>query len=243
MKNFLKNNFRSSMPLWLAEYDSTIDIAAVPNTRCVYYPGAGFDGQPIHTFNAAHAAYLYIYADYGVEKQVIESKLNSFKGYKVIGKHDIALNKLATAWRPHILMTKELVEESRRRATVAPYCFIAIFERLSDFSDEHGAKRFAVIFIGGDGIATYDALFGNKNMIAPLSVVLQEHGFGGNYASFGRDSIMEEIAKNSGVYPELLLVGTNCTEAWHGFYPVNSPGVLGGMYSEPRQLFCRSCRR
>lgn len=99
-----------------------------------------------------------------------------------------------------------------------------------------------MIFIGGDGIATYDALFGNKNMVTPLAVVLQEHG-GGNYASFGRDSIMEEIAKNSGVYPELLLVGTNCTEAWNGFYPANSPGILGGMYHEPRQLFCRSCWR
>ena len=232
------------MPEWLAEYDGSVDLTAIKNTRCVYYPGAGFDGQPIHTFNAAHTTHLYIYVDYGVSKQEVESKLTSFKGYKVIGKHDIALNQLAPAWRPHIRMTKELVEESRRWATVSPYCFIAIFERLSDFSDEHGAKRFAVIFIGGDGIATYDALFGNKNMVTPLAVVLQEHGFGGNYASFGRDGIMEEIAKNSGVYPELLLVGTNCTEAWNGgFYPANSPGVLGGMYHEPRQLFCRSCWR
>ena len=128
------------MPQWLAEYNGNgIDLGGVRKTASVYYPGAGFDGQPIHTFNAGHAAYLYIYADYGVEKQVIESKLDSFKGYKVIGK--------------------------------------------------------------------------------------------------------EEIAKNSGVYPERLLVGTNCTEPWNGFGPANSPGVLGGMYSEPRQLFCRSCWR
>ena len=231
------------MPQWLAEYDGTIDIAAVQNTRCVYYPGAGFDGQPIHTFNGGNAAHLYIYVDYGVEKQMIESKLDSFKGYKVIGKHDIALNQLAPAWRPHIRMTKELVEESRRCAKVSPYCFMAVFERKEEFTSDHGAERFAVIFIGGDGIATYDALFANKNMVTPLAVILQEHGFGGNYASFGRDSIMEEIAEKSGVYPELLLVGTNCTEAWNGFYPANSPGVLGGMYHEPRQIFCRSCWR
>lgn len=227
------------MPQWLAEYDGSVDFVSVRKTACVYYPGAGFDGQPIHTFNGGNAAHLYIYVDYGVPKQEIESKLDSFKGYKVIGTHDIALEKLAPAWRPHIRITKELVEESRRWATVTPYCFIVIFESISVFSDEHGTKRFAVIFIGGDGIATYDALFGNKNMIAPLAVVLQDHGFGGNYASFGRDSIMEEIAKKSGVYPELLLVGTNCTEAWHGFQPANSPRVLGGMYSEQRQLYCR----
>ena len=244
MKDFLKDNCRQNMPQWLAEYNGNgIDLAAVRKTASVYYPGAGFDGQPIHTFNAAHAAYLYIYADYGVEKQKIESKLDSFNGYKAIGKHDIALNQLAPAWRPHIRMTKELVEESRRWAKVSPYCFMVVFERKEKFTSDHGAKRFAVIFIGGDGIASYDALFGNRNMIAPLAVVLQDHGFGGNYSSFGRDSIMEEIAKNSGVYPELLLVGTNCTEAWHGFCPANSPGVLGGMYREPRQLFCRSCWR
>ena len=229
------------MPQWLAEYDGSVDLTAIKNTRCVYYPGAGFDGQPIHTFNAAHTAHLYTYVDYGVSKQEVESKLTSFKGYKVIGKHDIALEKLAPAWRPHIRMTKELVEESRRWAKVSPYCFMAVFERKEEFTSDHGAERFAVIFIGGDGIATYDALFANKNMVKPLAVVLQDHGFGGNYAlSFGRGSIMEEIAKNSGVYPELLLVGTNCTEAWDGYPPANSPGVLGGMYHEPRQLFCQS---
>lgn len=137
MKDFLKDNCRRNMPEWLVEYNGNgVNLAAIRKTACVYYPGAGFDGQPIHTFNAGHAVHLYIYVDYGVSKQEVEGKLTSFKGYNVIGKHDIALNQLA--WRPHVRMTKELVEESRRWATVSPYCFIAIFERLSDFSDEHG---------------------------------------------------------------------------------------------------------
>ena len=59
MKNFLKNNYRQSMPQWLAEYNGNgIDLGGVRKTASVYYPGAGFDGQPIHTFNAGHAAYL-----------------------------------------------------------------------------------------------------------------------------------------------------------------------------------------
>ena len=239
MKEFLRKNYRTEMPQWLDEYDGNrVDIAAIRNTACVFYPGSGNDGQPIHTFNAGHAAYLYIYADYGVEKQVIESKLDSFKGYKVIGRHDLALGKLVPAWNPYVSMTQEMAEGIRRNR-VAPYCFIAIFERLSTFSNEHGAKRFAVIFIGGDGIATYDALFGNKNMVAPLAVVLQDHGFGGNYNGFGRGSLLEEVVIKSNVYPRLLLVGTVCTDEWHGFYPLKAPGVLGGMYLEKRQLFSK----
>ena len=49
MKDFLKRNYRKEMPLWLAEYNGNVDLMAIKNTPCVYYPGAGFDGQPIHT--------------------------------------------------------------------------------------------------------------------------------------------------------------------------------------------------
>ena len=241
MKEFLRNC--TEMPQWLANYRSgeKLELAAVKRTECVFYPGSGNDGQPIHTFNAAHAAYLYIYADYMLIREDLEKQLaeTPFKGYKQIGIHTLDLKQLAPSWHPHIRITPELLEDMRRFSNIEPYCFMSVFERQENFTDEHGAKRFAVIFIGGDGIATYDAIFGNKNMVAPLAVVLQDHGFGGNYNGFGRSSLLEEIAIKSNVFPRLLLVGTVCTEEWNGFYPLKAPGVLGGMYREKRQLFSR----
>lgn len=242
MKEFLRKNYRTEMPQWLDEYDGNrVDIAAIRNTACVFYPGSGNDGQPIHTFNAAHAVHLYIYADYMLTRENLEKQLaeTPFKGYKQIGIHNLDLKQLAPSWRPHIRVAPELIECMRRFSDIKPYCFISVFERQENFSDEHGVKRFAVIFIGGDGIASYDALFGNHNMIAPLAVVLQDHGFGGNYNGFGRDSLLEEIAVKSNVYPRLLLVGSVYTDEWHSFYPLKAPGALGGMYREKRQLFSK----
>lgn len=171
MKEFLKN-YRTEMPQWLANYRSgeKLELAAVKRTECVFYPGSGNDGQPIHTFNAA--VHLYIYADYMLTREDLEKQLTEtpFKGYKQIGIHTLDLKQLAPSWRPHIRVTPELIECMRRFSDIKPYCFISVFERQENFSDEHGVKRFAVIFIGGDGIATYDALFGNKNMVAPLAV-------------------------------------------------------------------------
>ena len=39
------------------------------------------------------------------------------------------------------------------------YGFVAVFERDAAYDEKHGAERFAVLFLGEDGIASYDALF------------------------------------------------------------------------------------
>jgi hypothetical protein len=243
LKEYLYCNYKREIPHWLANYkkDKRIDLQAIKNTPCVFYPGSGNDGQPINTFNAAHACHLYIYCDYMLTRQELENQLETtpFKGYKVIGTNELSLSNLAPSWHPHVPITQELIDRVKHFSTIQPYCFMTVFERQSEFTDAHGAKRFAVIFIGGDGIASYDALFGNKNFIAPLAVVLQDHGFGGNYAGFGKNSLLETIAIKSNCFPKLLLVGSICTEEWNGFYPLGAPGSLGGIYSELRQLFAR----
>jgi hypothetical protein len=67
--------------------------------------------------------------------------------------------------------------------------------------------------------------------------VLQDHGFGGNYDSFGGGGLMERIAQRTHVQPHFLLVADN-TRPWLGFEPV--PGLeseCGGMHRMPRSLF------
>lgn len=40
-----------------------------------------------------------------------------------------------------------------------PYGFLEVLERDAELGPEHGAARLAIIFLGADGHATYDALF------------------------------------------------------------------------------------
>lgn len=76
-----------------------------------------------------------------------------------------------------------------------------------------------------------------NNRPAPYAVLLQDHGFGGNYSNFGADGVMEKIAQATKVLPEWLIVGPH-TQAWQGYYQVN--GVepdLGGMHGDKRSLY------
>ena len=243
MIEFLKQNHQSAIPEWLTAYrpGRDVDFNAVRNTACVYYPGAGNDGQPVHTFSAARAAFLYVYVDYMLSRREAEAQLaeTPFRGYRKIGLIDMKLADLTPKpWSPHIRPSREQIEGMRHLPVAAPYGFMAVFEREDDLTDEYGAKRFAVIFIGGDGMATYDAVFANGNMIPPLAIVLQDHGFGGNYDRFGKGGLLEKIAIVSGIYPKLLLTGAN-TETWDGYIPLDAPGVLGGMHRQIRRLFIR----
>ena len=63
-----------AMPAWLDSYGAGVDgpvdgaetLRAILNSRTVYYPGSGFDGGPVATFNTAHAAHAYVYVDDGL---------------------------------------------------------------------------------------------------------------------------------------------------------------------------------
>ena len=67
----------------------------------------------------------------------------------------------------------------------------------------------AILFICADGVAAYDALFCQRKTQAPFAVVLQDHGFGGNWATFGRGDGLEKDASTAGRSLELLLAAKN----------------------------------
>ena len=60
---FLK--IHEPLPLWLKNY---IPETGFPrkdffNSRVVYYPGSGFDGQPVEFFSQTHSAHCFLYVD------------------------------------------------------------------------------------------------------------------------------------------------------------------------------------
>ena len=70
---------------------------------------------------------------------------------------------------------------------------LEILQRESGLNDAHGPSRLAILFLGADAIATYDALFcQGDGTRSPYVVVLQDHGFGGNYDSFGEGGTLEQ---------------------------------------------------
>ena len=221
-------NVREQTPKWLKEYKNgnKPSFKEIFNAgRIVYYPGSGYDGQPIKTFNIAHYAHTFFYVDYLVTKESIINALSeegALNGYKNIGIIEYQEKDLSPhGWKAHYHPSREDIEALRMLrddVTSGCYCLVFIFEREDNLTDEHGCDRFAVITLKGDAIATYDALFANNNKV-PDVLILQDHGFGCNYNYYGRGGALNQIADAVKQYPLFIMVADN-TAPWDHYEKV-----------------------
>jgi len=243
LKEYLERQ-REDLPGWLGGFTLS---DAFPReqffaSRVVYYPGSGTDGHPVKLFGSTHSAHCFVYADYGVPQQQIEGQLaarRGFRGYHTFARLQLCERDLVPGgWTPHV-GPDEVLRDKNHFANVAPFGFLEVLERNANLNDTHGARRLAVLFLGADGIATYDAIFCQKRGTVPFAVLLQDHGFGGNYDKFGRGGLLESIVMRSQCLPSWLLVA-EYTTAWQGFDRVpDVEGDRGGMHRTLRLLYER----
>jgi hypothetical protein len=211
-----------------------------------YYPGHGDDGHAVKVFGSAHIVHCFVYADKGMSRAEVQRSLGDrgFLGYHTLHQQDLREEDLTpNGWRPHIPPGEFDPERMLPESRFMPYGLFVVLQRDDDKDDSHGPERLAILFLGADGHATYDALFCQAGGNAPLAVLIQDHGFGGDYSSFGRGGIMERIATSTARLPRFLLVAEG-TDPWVGYSRI--PGVApdcGGMYATPRYLYERKPRK
>lgn len=236
------------MPRWLKDYKpgDHVSFKDFMSSRIGYYPGSGDDGCLVKTCNIAHCVHSFIHVDYSLPEYELKSEaeeFNAFYGYHVIGRVDWEEQDLAPngQYAPNFLMTQDEKERAMRfvRKGVKPYCFMEIYERNVNRGEEWGAERFAVTFLFADGIATFYQLFCREYRKAPWIFLLQDHGFGGNYAGFGRGSLMERVMKANDCWPENVLCADN-THIWDNYVKVDADPVIGGMHRNERFLYKRN---
>ena len=199
------------IPLWLANHKKgdKVNISELLNSRIVYYPGAGTDGSPIRTFNTAHAAHVFVYVDYGYDKQKIDSELSddAFVGYHLHHEQDVTKNELLPrAFLSHVTEEERQVAILGYDMSIRPedgFALLKIYERNEEFGEEHGAQRFAILYIGADANLTYDVLFGNTDRSPYACVVCANMGSG--CACFVKNSLLEQIAIRTNRLPKYLL--------------------------------------
>lgn len=221
------------MPEWLAVYKPDQGTGRSCRTlvqeflqsRLIYYPGSGQDGSAVKLFNIAKVASCFVYVDYMLSRQNLASEIKTagFNGYSVLDTIDLLPKDImSTPFEPHL--TSDEVRGSLKFVDPSEsYATLTIFEK-SDPAVP-GYPRFAVLFLFADGHAAYNALFCQRESgPPPVVVVLQDHGFGGNWSRFGEGGALHKIAVRTGTFPELLLVGDNTTP-WPGYQKV--PDVSG----------------
>lgn len=235
--------FAEVMPEWIKNYKpgDTVRFNDVMASRIGYYPGCGNDGHLMKVCNRAHCVHSYIYVDYGIDREGMLSQVtggDGIRGYKPIGIID---------WKESDLLPNGQfplnVEFTPRCAPDTfghekPYCCTVILQREEGFGEDWGAERFAVTFLCADGIATYYQLFCRQYKKAPWIFLLQDHGFGCNYDSFGKGGMLDRIMLANGIRPEFVLCGG--TRIWNGYECVENVALTrGGMHSSERYLYSK----
>lgn len=233
-------NDREQLPEWLAGDPPRFDREQFFASRTVYYPGCGDDDvQPVKLCALAHAAHTFVYVDYAIKQERIAATVErGLRGYEVTHEESISEEALEALRRPEgwTPLYPDEYKGADHWRSVDPFGRFVIFDRQSG-GDRHGPQRLAILFIGDDGIASYDALYcRGDGTPSPFLVVVQDHGFGGNYDSFGKDGLLESIVRKRRIRPEYLLVGGE-TRPWSGYADTGAGAEPGGCHSHLRRLF------
>lgn len=240
------SGYHHQIPIWLQDYSkgARFFLANFFNSRVLYYPGAGSDDQPIALFGASHSVHCFLYVDYGIKRSEIGQELlerdQFLSGYNELDRISIENRRLMPKGLVQHINPADTNQSNFIRGFVRPYCVLVLLERSDLLDDEYGPQRLAIMFLGTDGIASYDAIFCQETYRPPFAIVIQDHGFGGNYDSFGHGGLLENLALKFGAIPEYLLVGDD-SQPWDGFAMLGdvSPS-RGGMHHQWRSLFQRA---
>ena len=240
------SKFREETPVWLENYlrGERISFRDIMSSRVGYYPGSGYDGTLMKVGNKSHCVHSFLYVDYLLKRENLEAHIaekDSILGYHPIGKLEWQESDLMPNGqypfdiniRPKHGSPDTFVDKDE-----TPYCFSLIMERDEGRDDSWGAEHFVVTFLFADGIDTYYQLFVKEYSKAPWLFLLQDHGWGCNYDSFGKGGILDKIIQKHRCYPEFVLCGDGCTRIWRGYEMVAdvSP-IYGEMHSYRRELF------
>ena len=230
------------IPRWLESYskDSRFRRADFFGSRVVVYPGSGNDGHAVRTFGKAGAAHCFLYVDYMVPEEEIRQRLDDpdegFRGYRASIIQNLAEPELSPrGWVPHIRPRQYLRPVGPR---VPPYALLAVLDREEGLNEDHGPRRLAVVFLAGDGHASFDALFCQRDSAGPpYAMLLQDHGFGGDYSLWGSGGVVHQIAVQEGVFPSLLFVADGTVE-WDGYRLIPEVEAdIGGVWANRRRLY------
>lgn len=243
---FLAAHVQEDLPAWLANLDPA---AAFPCTeffasRLVYYPESRDDGQGVQVFGSAHAAHCFIYADRTLDQHGIEALLHhpGFDGYTVAASTPVTQQQLPPGPIQYHLQWHEIPVACRRPPSIRPFGLFVLLEREPARDDSHGARRLAILFLGADGVAAYDALFcqdGRRRV--PFGMVLRDHGNDGEDANMGAGGPLHVLATRCAVQPKYLLVGHNTTP-WPGYAQAQADPHRGGPHGHEhlRALWVRT---
>lgn len=201
----------------------------------LYYPGAGTDYGPLQHFALNLDLAVAVYVDYLIKPSMIRDMLYSVSATEPtlqrVSPRDLGCRAWADFWP----------EEERSLMFARP-------SRAFGFQCDlqiHPGRSTRLIYLATEGHQTFGRLLGTA--LQPDLVVLQDHGFGGNWRDFGGESPMYRMACAAAALPPLLFSAGENTRVWPCYEAIADPMLLAGqMHNYRRTLYqqrdggCRS---
>lgn len=188
----------------------------------VVYPCSGFDGAPVQFLRISSN---FIYIDYTIKpaRFLREASENGFKGYSLKSAIDLRPEVvLCESWEDLIhryqhYLNRLPLDWSQREFGIK----LLTFERLSEFTVQHGPESFTILYICFEAISTLRSLF-NRRGLAPkvLCAIRPGVALGGNYNDFTKH-LEIAIRENPGGLPDFLLHdGRASNKSWGDYQPL-----------------------
>ena len=169
-------------------------------TDSLYYPASGFDGSIINQY--ARQYRNFVYADYGVRENEFLAQIETFNGYDVLTCQPITQAELVpTGWQPTI-PAYLLVNYDKYAGMLAdrpPFVYWVVCQRKPNYDDSYGPAKFNLLYVCGEGVATYQALYwSNKLTAKAIAIIRPGTGFGFNWTDFrdGQQALGYVVMKN-----------------------------------------------
>ncbi len=207
----------------------------LPDGHVLYYAGSGSDYGPLVHFATNFEGEMPLgavfYVDYLTKVAEINDMLHKLPhlndGYR------FRMEKLTPDYLHQRTWTKFWPDNGKGRDFAKPKSAYAFA------SEIHFQERPPLWFhfYRTEAIQTYENLL--KAQVFPTIVVLQDHGWGGNWTQFGGENEMYHLAVDYNALPEFLFVADN-TRAWPGYKQYSDYLVLKGqMHNHERAIYRR----
>ncbi len=188
----------------------------------VFYPASRTDGRPIALCNTVWrrlGVNSFVYCDFDLSEREFLVDTRTMHGYHVLAhRHLDPSEYIPEGWKLEMAPERS---DGRRGGYWDTFlgnggpercaCWV-VFERDADMSPVHGPERLSVLFVCGEGLATFQQLYCSRGIAPKMLCFIQCWGFAGNWTNFSGCGapFHRTLVKYKECTPEWLCFGDCC---------------------------------
>lgn len=190
----------------------------------LFYPACDNDGGVVkdcNTLNRKLGIENFIYCDYAFGEDRLNEAMDTFHGYSVLASRSLKqFDLIPNRWDMKMPPGLDLRQyHNHREAYKTPFAKWIVYHRDATKEDDFGPARFSLLYIGGEGVATYQAIYWSNNACPKAVAIIQPgHAFGLNWTDFtAPDGFLNWVIVNNPnqQLPEQIYFGGYGTYDWY----------------------------